>query len=263
MQGEAQVQAEVNANIIRACPILNFDSLDSTNDEALRQLQAGREPPFWVLAREQTGGRGRRNNVWASPPGNLYSSHALRPGVPPPVSAQLSLVAALAAHDAMRPRLPAGARRALRLKWPNDLMLGNAKLGGILLETTSSLHESGGPALIIGIGLNLAIAPHIDGRQTASAGLTPSPGAASTVARALADAFEARRLLWRKGQNFAEIRKEWLARAYRLGETIALDAGGTRLKGILHGLSPEGALELLTQGGEMRHIFAGEVSAPG
>jgi BirA family biotin operon repressor/biotin-[acetyl-CoA-carboxylase] ligase len=247
---------------LHACPILSFDSLDSTSDEALRQLQAGREPPFWVLARVQTGGRGRLNRPWASPPGNLYASHALRPGAPAPISAQLSLVAALAAHDAMSPRLAAGVRRALRLKWPNDLMLGDAKLGGILIETAPSRSRLDGPALVIGIGLNLAIAPQIAGREIACANLAPSPRAAEAVALALAQAFEARRLLWRGGKNFADIRKEWLARAYRLGETIALDAGGQRFEGVFHGLSAEGALELLTQDGEMRHIFAGEVSVP-
>jgi BirA family biotin operon repressor/biotin-[acetyl-CoA-carboxylase] ligase len=243
------------------CPFLVFDSLDSTNDEAFRQLKAGREPPFWVLAREQSGGRGRGNRVWASPPGNLYASHVLKSGVPPALGAQLSLVAALAAHDAVHARLAPHARIALRLKWPNDLMLGDAKLGGILLETAPSLPRAA-PVLVAGIGLNLAIAPLVEGRATASAGLSPTPDLCRDTALALAHAFEARRLLWRKGAGFAEIREAWLARAYRLGEVIALESCGTRLEGIFRGLSVDGALELVTQGGEMRHIFAGEVSVP-
>src|SRR5690606_17114565 len=98
-----------------------YETLGSTNAEALALARAGERGPLWVTARSQSAGRGRRGAAWVSPPGNLYASLLLA-DAPPARAPQLSFVAALAVHDAVAQVAPDMAPR-LRLKWPNDLLL--------------------------------------------------------------------------------------------------------------------------------------------
>ena len=120
---------------------LHFESLDSTNAEALRQLALGTEGPLWIVADEQTEGRGRAGRRWQSPKGNLYATLGLRPGVSAGVATQLSFVAALAAFDAIASQLPQEQHSSLHLKWPNDVLLSGAKIAGILIESIAGPAE--------------------------------------------------------------------------------------------------------------------------
>ena len=108
---------------------------------------------MWISARTQSAGRGRRGSGWVSPPGNLYATLLLSEPAPTAQAPQLSFVAALALHDAVTECAPQ-LGPALQVKWPNDLMLGGAKLAGILIEGDSAL----GFAVAIGIGVN-CVAP--------------------------------------------------------------------------------------------------------
>src|SRR3954470_19738027 len=110
-----------------------YDTLGSTNAEALALARAGERGPLWVTAKTQTAGRGRRGNAWVSTPGNLFATLLLTEPSEPAVASQLSFVAALALHDAMAECAPQ-AGPLLKVKWPNDLLLGGAKLAGILIE---------------------------------------------------------------------------------------------------------------------------------
>src|SRR6185437_16660400 len=82
------------------------DTLASTNAEALALARGGERGPLWIVAREQTAGRGRRGNSWISPPGNLYATLLLVDPAPPRRAPELSFVAALAVDDAIRDRAP-------------------------------------------------------------------------------------------------------------------------------------------------------------
>jgi BirA family biotin operon repressor/biotin-[acetyl-CoA-carboxylase] ligase len=237
-----------------------FDQIDSTNDEAFRLLRNGTPVPFWVIAREQTRGRGRGSRPWVSPPGNLYATCAFRPFCSTAAAAQLSFVAGLAAHDALAAALPEGMRPALRIKWPNDVMLGDAKLGGILLES-AQLPQEAQIAVLIGFGLNLAIAPDIGGRATASAA-GGEPLSPKTLQRDLAATLEARLALWDRGLGFDAIRAAWTSRAYRLGQEISVAVHGGEVGGRFEGVDDGGALKILTPGGEIRHVLSGEVVLP-
>ena len=127
-----------------------YASLDSTNDAAMRAARAGEAGPLWIVAGEQTGGRGRLGRAWASPPGNLYASLLLLDPAPGAHCAELGFVAGVALARAARDL--AGGDERLRLKWPNDLMFGDAKLSGLLLESTRLL--DGRLACVIGWGVN-------------------------------------------------------------------------------------------------------------
>lgn len=169
--------------------LLHLASTDSTNAEAMRSALAGERGPLWVLADSQTTGRGRSGRAWVSSPGNLFASLLIETVGPVARAGQLSLVAGVAAIDAIRdmgsmggpPGGPLGGPLApgagLRLKWPNDVLLGLAKAGGILVESSTRGAQEGRVA-VIGIGLNLASAPpglEPGATYLAAHGLTLSP----------------------------------------------------------------------------------------
>src|SRR5437660_12347301 len=129
--------------------ILGFDSIDSTNLEAMRQARAGAPEGLSVVAREQSAGRGRLDRTWHSPKdAGLYFSIVLRPKLPMNLWPLLPLMAALAVSDAL---MKSCGLRA-DIKWPNDILANDRKLCGILAET---IETTNGPAAIIGIGINL------------------------------------------------------------------------------------------------------------
>src|SRR5262249_32383687 len=112
--------------------LISLDEVGSTNAEAFARARAGERGPLWITARRQTAGRGRRGRGWVSERGNLYASLLLTDPAPPQRAAELSLVAALALHDALAERANVLGPR-LKLKWPNDLLCDGAKLAGILV----------------------------------------------------------------------------------------------------------------------------------
>jgi BirA family transcriptional regulator, biotin operon repressor / biotin---[acetyl-CoA-carboxylase] ligase len=230
-----------------------YDTLGSTNAEALAHGRAGERGPLWISARSQDAGRGRRGNAWASPPGNLYATLLLTEPSPKPQAPQLSFVAALALHDAVSECAPQSGP-ALQVKWPNDLLLGPAKLAGILIEGESE------PAFAVAIGIGANCASHpgdtpFPATDLAAAGALVTPDAlqaalACTMARRLAQ--------WRRGEGFASIRADWLKRAAGLGLPIRVRLPERELSGRFHGLDEVGRLQLEQPGG-LTTVTAGEV----
>jgi BirA family biotin operon repressor/biotin-[acetyl-CoA-carboxylase] ligase len=168
----------------------------------------------------------------------------LRDGDPPAQS--LSLAAGLALAEAVDAAVPG---QALMLKWPNDLMLLGRKLAGILLERSGS-------RVIVGFGVNLAKAPQLTDRRTASLGTAITPQAFAPV---LAGAFERLLRLWRRN-DARLIAQAWLARAHPIGTPLTVHAGaGERVAGRFDGLETDGALRLRRDDGELVIVRAGDV----
>lgn len=222
----------------------------STNAEALRRAGAGAVGPFWLLALRQTAGRGRRGRAWVDPPGNFAGTLLTTPAGGPAEAARLSFVAALALHDALR--LVCGPAARLALKWPNDVLLNGGKVAGILLESAG---PAGQPApLAIGIGVNLAAAPPQEAvaegavAPVSVVGETGHAIAPEAFLDLLAPAFAAREAEL-ACDGFAAIRRAWLARAARLGETITARTGSATRIGRFEGIDDSGALVLVTAAG--------------
>jgi len=223
-------------------------SVDSTNAFAA-SLAPGLSGPAWVIAGEQTAGRGRRGRPWASPRGNFYGSLVMKPDCPPDQAALRSFAAALALHDACveLTDLP----QAFALKWPNDVLLNGGKLAGILLESAGQGGRLG--HLVIGIGVNLIGAPPATAVEPGAVtpvsllGETGLRIAPETFLDHLAPAF-ARWEALLQSQGFAPLREAWLARAARLGAVIRARTGTTTREGIFDTIDASGALVLLTQG---------------
>jgi BirA family biotin operon repressor/biotin-[acetyl-CoA-carboxylase] ligase len=224
----------------------------STSIDLLRRLGAGEAVPegYWLIADRQTAGRGRQGRGWLDAPGNFMGSTVVWLGARDPSPSTLSFVAALAAYDAVIGHQ--GNPRALQLKWPNDLLLGGAKLSGILLERV-------GDAAVVGIGVNLAGAPSLEGRATSHlAALGPAPGR-DAFARALAASFDGELARWRQF-GLEPLLARWLSAAHPLGSPLSVHASdGSRVTGTFDGLEPDGALRLRLADGARRVIHAGDV----
>jgi BirA family biotin operon repressor/biotin-[acetyl-CoA-carboxylase] ligase len=222
--------------------------LDSTNEEARRQAEAGEWGPRWILALRQSAGRGRRGRAWVSPEGNLATTLLLRPGASQAVSGQLSFAAALATAEMASHFAPDAA---IAVKWPNDVLADGRKLAGILLE-------GGNGWLAIGIGVNLAAHPEgteFPATSLAQLGIAPpSPEQALTV---LAARFAYWYDLWMQS-GFESLRVAWLARAFGVGAQIRARLPQETRQGVFEGIDASGAL-LLNEGGHVRAIAAGEV----
>lgn len=226
----------------------------STSDMLAALAAEGAPEGTAILARRQTAGRGRAGRGWDSPNGNLHLSVLLRPDAPLRVAPLFGLATAVALADATAAALPGAP---VGLKWPNDLLLGDAKAGGILAEAVADNDRIG--HLILGIGVNLAHAPALPDRATAcfaSFGPPPEPvGFAGTLLDALG-----RRLGQLAAQGFAPIRDAWLARGPAPGSPITVRGNAAPRSGRFAGLGADGSL-LLDQDGETRAIAAGEVGA--
>jgi BirA family biotin operon repressor/biotin-[acetyl-CoA-carboxylase] ligase len=225
---------------------LALATVDSTNAEAARRA-SDQDAPLWIIAEEQTGGRGRRGRPWASPRGNFHATLLLHPAEPPETVALRSFVAALALHDACVALT--GLPDAFTLKWPNDVLLNGGKLAGILLEGTGQ--GAGMGFLAIGIGVNLIAAPDPAIMEPGAlrpvsllgeTGIRVTPGA---FLDALAPAY-ARRELTFATQGFGPIRQDWLARAARLGLSVRARTGTSLRDGIFETIDSTGALILAT-----------------
>jgi len=194
----------------------------------------------------QDAGKGRQGRSWAAEDGNFFGSTLieLRPG--DPAAQTLSLAAGLALAEAVDAAIPG---QPLMLKWPNDVMLLGKKLAGILLERS-------GERIIAGFGVNLASAPDIPGRRTASLGAAITPQAFAPL---LAGSFARLLGLWR--QNDARVVVQaWLARAHLIGTRITVHAGAEdSISGRFDGLEADGALRLRRDDGSLEIVRAGDV----
>ena len=138
------------AAALRRARRLALEEVDSTNSIAMEAARAGDPGQLWVTALRQTQGRGRRGRSWVSERGNLYASLLLVDAAPLACLGQLPLVIALGLARALA-TLRGIEPDALRIKWPNDIWLGERKLAGILIEARPP------DWAVIGIGINVSI----------------------------------------------------------------------------------------------------------
>lgn len=225
----------------------------STNADLMLLAQGGAQEGLWLRAERQTGGRGRLGRTWQSPPGNLYASTLVRLRPNDPAAASLALVAAVALQEAVSTYLAgAGLAATAMLKWPNDLMIGDAKLSGILLERAED-------AVVIGIGVNLAEYPQQLDRPTTSLrqqGVEIAPG---DLLDTLAGNFAHWLARWR-AEGLAPVCGRWTARAHPPGTALAVQLpDGGRLEGRFERLDADGALMLRLADGSDRVIHAGDI----
>jgi len=243
----------MKTDLSRSAALVFLDLVDSTNAQALRLARAGERGPLWIVAKEQSAGRGRRGRAWISPGGNLYATLMLTDPAPATAAPQLGFVASLALHDAAVATAPALASR-LALKWPNDLLCAGRKIAGILIE------GEGEPVVVaVGIGVNCRRHPdatELPATDFATEGIEVE---AATLFDHLAAAMQARLTLWNRGAGFAGIRAGWLSRALGLGQAIRVRLADRETTGCFETIDDAGRLVLRAANGEVEAVAAGDV----
>jgi BirA family biotin operon repressor/biotin-[acetyl-CoA-carboxylase] ligase len=233
--------------------IAHLDVVDSTNAQALRLARAGERGPLWIVAKEQSMGRGRRGSAWVSPAGNLHTTLMLTDPAPAAAAPQLGFVAGLALHDAAVAAVPALAPR-LALKWPNDLLCAGRKIAGILIE------GEGDPVTVaVGIGVNCRRHPDATEFPATDLAAEGADVGAAALFDHLAVAMQARLTQWSRGAGFAGVRAAWLARALGLGQPIRVRLSGRETTGCFETIDDSGRLMLRAGSGGLEAIAAGEV----
>jgi BirA family biotin operon repressor/biotin-[acetyl-CoA-carboxylase] ligase len=235
-----------------------FETLDSTSDFCIRQAEAAEPGGLAVLAHQQTRARGSRGRGWASPAGNLCLSVLLRPEGDATEGGRWAILAAVAVADALAPYL--AGHGTLAVKWPNDVLLDGRKLAGILLDT--ALRGDGRlDWLVLGFGVNLAVAPDVPGRATAAVAQFRDPPSPEKFARALLDRLEH----WagiRRCDGFGPVRQAWLDRAQKPGTMLRLTGPTPEIEGSFAGLGEDGSL-LLHVNDRIRAFATGETLLAG
>lgn len=234
--------------------IVRLDRTASTNADAMARARDGERGPAWIVAREQTAGRGRHGRVWSSPPGNLYASCLLTDPCEAEHAPQLGFVAGVALCDAVRAVAP---EADVRLKWPNDLLAWDAKVAGILLEASRLL--DGVLACVVGIGVNCR--SHPDGLPYKTGDLSEAAGrdvAPERLFERLAETFAAGLELWDRGRGFADVRSAWLRGGPALGAPLAVSSPDRVVRGRFQTIDMLGRLVLQTETGPVT-VEAGDV----
>jgi BirA family biotin operon repressor/biotin-[acetyl-CoA-carboxylase] ligase len=242
-----------SATPARYARTIEYETVGSTNAEALALARAGERGPLWVRAQRQTAGRGRRGRTWVSEPGNLYASLLLSDPAPPDRAAELSFVAALAVHDAVT-ALALHLAAQLALKWPNDVLCGGKKFCGILVEGEGS-------AVAIGIGVNCAHHPHQTTHPATDLAAVGASVSAERLFPVLSETMMKRIAQWNRGAGFEGIRADWLARAAGLGEPMRVRTPDAEIAGRFEGIDGRGRLIVRLRDGKSAEVAVGDVLA--
>ncbi len=230
--------------------------IPSTNGALLARLGVGEvfAEGYWLIADRQSAGRGRAGRAWSDGFGNFMGSTVVNLRGSDPLPQTLALVAGLALHETVCAAAPAMAD--LYLKWPNDLLVGEAKLAGILLERQRD-------TVVIGIGVNLAQAPQLPDRATISLrdlGIDISRDRfAADLAARLRDAIDR----WHYGE-WPLLRQQWISRALPTGTLVSVkDSDHGTIMGAFAGIDDDGVALLRLADGAVRAIHAGDIDMVG
>lgn len=242
-----------------AIQILRFESLPSTNLEAATRAIAGAAEGLCLVAGEQTAGRGRLQRHWVSPKNaGLYFSIIIRPQFEQSVWPLLTLMAAIAVHDALRD----ACALETDIKWPNDILVNDKKICGILAETVETPL---GRAVVVGIGINLtkgSLSPELEIAATSVEAASDQKPELESVLEALIRALVSHYEVLNQASGAEEIIRQWCARSsYGEGKLIRVSGSSESLVGTTRGLERDGALRVETYTGEIKVVRAGDVTS--
>ena len=237
--------------------ILRFDTIDSTNTEALNQARRGADEGLCIVARRQTAGRGRHGRVWISDAdAGLYFSIVLRPKIETRILPLITLLAAVAVHDTLEETF----NLECDIKWANDIHVREKKICGILAETADT---SKGLAVVVGIGINLKSSnfpPEISNIATSIEAETGQKINSEELLEALTRFLNYHYEILHEAGGAQEIRQAWTRRSsYAAGKKVRVLMENETISGTTDGIEENGALRVRTGTGETRIIQAGDV----
>jgi len=234
--------------------IFSYDTLDSTNDAAFKLGEQGMEEGVCVFAESQKKGRGRLGREWVSPKSkNLILSMLLRPSLPPTEASKITLAAAVSVIQAVRKT----TGKTLGVKWPNDIVCGHKKVGGILTEMSAEVDRVN--FVVVGIGLNInSVSKELPKGSTSLKEIAGHEVSRISFARDLLEQLERDFLLLKKG-HFETLAKEWEDFSVVSGRRVAARVSGRKIEGEALGIDKDGALWIRKDDGLQERITAGDV----
>lgn len=235
--------------------ILRFDTIDSTNTEALKQARAGADEGLCIVALQQTAGRGRHGRTWISEKdAGLYFSLVLRPKVETRFLPLITFTAGVSVHDTL-----AAVGLKPDIKWVNDILVNGKKISGILAETADT---DGGLAVVVGIGINLKpsnFPPEIAETATSIETETGSFINRDELIESLTRSIDRYYNVLHDEAGPETIVREWRLRStYFSGKRVRVVLEHEAITGTTDGLEENGALRIKTAGGN-RIVQAGDV----
>lgn len=241
--------------------ILFFDSLDSTNTEAIRQAVSGGEHGLLVMAGKQESGKGRRGRGWDSPPGlNIYMTLLLRPSFAVDKASMITLVMAVSAARAIRQETGLEAL----IKWPNDIVVNGKKAVGILTEMQLEKDRIG--YIVCGVGINVnqekfptelqktATSLFLEGNRTVSC---------EKLTARIMEYFERDYEVFCKTEDMSQLMPVYNKLLVNLDAGVRVLDAKQEYSGISKGINEEGELLVEKQDGTVEAVYAGEVSVRG
>lgn len=225
------------------------NTTESTNDDAFLLSKEAKQDFFIISAKEQTKGRGRRGRQWISLAGNLFFSQGFKANLKE--LGQLVCLSSLSLYEVIKETLP--SQYQVNLKWPNDVLIDNNKVSGMLLEKGENNY------LIIGIGVNICEAP-----QSAEL-LYPVTSLKAkginidrlTFLRSYINKFDNNYEIWQKS-GFSPIKTSWLNAVKGINDKVCVHTASEKIQGIFTGIGDNGELLLQTEK-EKQKIYAGDV----
>ncbi len=237
--------------------ILRFDSLDSTNTEAINQAKRGANEGLCIVAKRQTAGRGRQGRIWVSPENaGLYFSIILRPKIEMRFMPLLTLMSAVAVYEVLREFY----QLKPDIKWANDVHVNEKKICGILAESTET---NKGLAVIVGIGINLKSSnfpPELNKIATSIETETNYTPNLEKLLEWLTGKFSKFYKIFNETNGAKNICDEWKKRStYAFGKEVRAVLENEIISGKTCGIEVNGALRIEQSDGTIAIIQAGDV----
>lgn len=241
--------------------VVFLETVDSTNTRAKLLAEHGAPDGTLVVAKTQTGGRGRRGRQWESPAdGGIWMSLLLRPGILPVSASMLTLVSAMA--------VTAGIRRETgldcRIKWPNDVVIGGKKVCGILTEMSAEVDFIN--HVVIGMGINANIREFPEAIREMAASLCVESGHTvkrSNLIASVMEAWEAYYRIFLRTSDLSALACEYNSILANCGKEVKVLSPSGDYLGISHGINERGELLVELSDGTVREVLSGEVSVRG
>jgi BirA family biotin operon repressor/biotin-[acetyl-CoA-carboxylase] ligase len=256
------LMSRLDENTVIGREIRVYQATDSTNDLIDRWAHGSGPEGMVVFAETQNQGRGRLGRKWVSPPGSgLWFSVLLRPRMAPQAATQLTILSAVALARAIESETDLQPS----IKWPNDIVFGNRKAGGILLELRAELDRI--RHVVLGIGLNVCVPPEawppeLQSIVVSLQDLTSQPIDRASLAATILSELNLAYLQWQQG-GFHRLSDEWMRRCSTLGKHLTIRMGDRILRGRAESLDEEGALLVRTEHGHLDRIMGGDITLDG
>lgn len=244
-------------NWLNRYTLIVLEEIDSTNSEACRIAKSKVQGNYVILSKRQLSGRGTKKRKWCSLEGNVHTSILIQTHFDIKKNLQLPfLVANVVFETIYHFAKEHSIQLNIQLKWPNDVLINNKKVAGILLESLLTHNKS---YIIIGIGVNIEEVPNIDAAVTCTKEWGICIESPSYFLYILMTKFDTMYNQWIVDNNFVVTRQNWIRHAYNLNKPITVDDGCSKISGVFKDISLDGTLRLEVNSGEYCNIFAGEV----